>query len=592
MPDFSEGKKSIIQMVIVFCGPVLLYLQSITYGFTNFDDNILILKNAAYLGDLHNLHKVFQTDAFIDKMTPFYRPMQTLTYMLDIQLAGKVEAAAFHLTNVVLLGFISCALFILLKKFHVAPYLAVLASMLYCMHPLFVSSVAWIPARGDMLLTLFALLSLIFFIDYLHTESRLSLCLHWCTFVFALFCKETAALLPAVFAVYYGTVSKHKLSKRTYLLFVAGYLLTGLFWYTLRSTAIFNQPSANAVFGIKAIVANIRTIPESLFSFFLPVNIAPLPYFSYAKTIIGIVIIIVIAGIFVLNRVHENKTSLFCICWFILLLFPSLLFKHHLIDYLNHRFLLPLIGILLFITINIPKKWFENADVKRMMILVPLIFVLSYCTFITLPAYKNPMSFYNEALILNPKSALAYSNRGGLKIAENNIQGAIDDFNRAIQLYPEYEEAHNNRGLAKLQLGDTAGSITDFDTAISINKLFPDPYYRRGLAYYNLHDYRRAIADFSSYTSLSKVHIDEYNYIGKSMSQLGNYQEAVKYFNRAIEINPDQYLSYLNRSLAKYLLKDYIGAIADCDKALALRSGDKSALEIKANALNQIRKRS
>jgi len=592
MANVSERTKNIIQVLIVFCVPVLLYLQSITFGFTGFDDNILILDNATYLGDFKNAARVFFTDAFVNKTTPFYRPLQTLTYMVDIQLSGGINVAAFHLTNVLLLGFISSLLFLVLKKFLVPPRLAVLATLLYCVHPLFISSIVWIPARGDLLLTLFALLSLIFFINYLNTESLPQLIMHWFTFTLALFCKETAALLPAIFITYCFTVFGHKSLKTRYPLLVASYVITGLFWYGLRSKAIFNLPSENAVFGTKAIISNIRTIPESLASFFLPFNIAPIPYFSYTKTIIGIVVVMVIAGIFILNKVNDNKTSFFCILWFLFLLFPTLLFKHHLIDYLNHRFILPLIGILIFICINIPRKWVENKDAKNIKVLLPVIILLSYYTFITTLDYKNPMTFYNSALSMNPKSALAYNNRGVLKRNVNDTQGAIDDFNRAIQIYPAYEEAHNNRGLAKWQSGDHVGSITDFDTAISINKAYPNPYYHRGRAYYDMHDYRRAIADFSSYASMSKVHLDEYNYIGKSLAQIGNYQEAIKYFNEAIAVNQNQYMSYVNRSIAKYYLKDYAGVIEDCDKALALQPGDKNASSLRTKALNELKESS
>ena len=47
------------------------------------------------------------------------------------------------------------------------------------------------------------------------------------------------------------------------------------------------------------------------------------------------------------------------------------------IDYLSHRFLLPLIGILLFILFIVPKKWFEKKDSKSSWLIVVIFIFLS-----------------------------------------------------------------------------------------------------------------------------------------------------------------------------------------------------------------------
>lgn len=587
----SESRRNTLQILVVFCVPVLLYLHTLTFGFTNFDDANLIITNAAFLGDFGNAPRVFLTDAFLNKTTTFYRPLQTLTYMIDVRLAGGISAAAFHLTNLLLLGCIACTLLQVLKKFLVPATLAVLATLLYCLHPLFVSSVVWIPARGDLLLTCCALLSFLFLINFLQTASRPYLILHWITFTMALLCKETAALLPALFIAYHFMFSGQKPVKPRYPLTIASYVVTGLFWYALRSKAISSLPGENALFGVRAIIANIRTIPEALASFFLPVNLAPLPYFSTLKTVLGSGIIIIIAALFARNKIKDYKTGLFGLIWFIALMAPPLLFKHHLIDYLPHRFFLPLIGILLFICSAIPKRWLEQRARQIALIVLPIMAVLSNGTFTASRAYREPLTFYDAALAANPNSALAYNNRGIQKGIGNDVQGALADFNRAIQLNPAYEEAYNNRGLARLQSGDHLGAITDFDRAIAINSSYPDPHYYRGLAYYNGQDYRRAIGDFSSYTSLSKVHRDEYNYLGKAEAQLGNYQEAAKQFSRAVAINPKQQLAYVNRAIVRSYLGDYAGVVADCDSALALQADNKDVVRLRTEAMARLQGR-
>ena len=48
------------------------------------------------------------------------------------------------------------------------------------------------------------------------------------------------------------------------------------------------------------------------------------------------------------------------------------------------------------------------------------------------------------------------------------------------------------------------------------------------------------------------------------------YREALIDYTHAISINPNYVEAYINRGQAKYLLKDYQGAIEDYDKVLKL----------------------
>ncbi len=270
----------------------------------------------------------------------------------------------YHLTNILLWGLIACSLFLLLRKFLIPSKPALLSTLIYCAHPLFISSVAWIPARGDLQLALFSLLSFLFLIEHLQKKKPIYLFLHWLTFTIALFCKETAAFLPFLFILYYFTFSFEKRFEKKYLLNIALYLISGIFWFWLRSIATGSLPNQNDV-GLTPFISNLQTIPASLANFFLPFDISLVPSFSLFKTLAGIGIIILIIAIFFISRERTKKEKVFCLSWFLLLLLPTLIIKIESIDYLSHRLFLPLIGILLFVLFNIPKKWLEEKEMKR-----------------------------------------------------------------------------------------------------------------------------------------------------------------------------------------------------------------------------------
>ena len=399
----SEKKSSsFLPLIIAFCIPILLYIQTIGFGFTYFDDNGIIINNIAFLSNFGNVHKAFLTDAFIQKMSSFYRPLQTLSYMIDIRLSGGNYTWMYHLSNVLILGSISCLLYLLLRRFLIPPKIALLGSLIYCVHPLFVSSVSWIPAVGDLLLTFFSLLSFIFLIDFLQKKKFTFLLFHWATFTIALFCKETAAFLPIVFILYCFTFSAKKRSKKKYFLLIILYAISGIFWFWLRSKAILTVSNLDAVTGLTAIIPNLRSIPESLAKFFLPFDFAPVPGFSLFKTLAGLGIMIAIIILFIKNRERTKKEKLFCLSWYIIFMFPPMLFKSPYIDYLDHRFFLPMIGILFFVFLLFPKKWSKKGDSKRYWLMAAAVILLSSFTFIKSRDYHDPLRFYNSAVTHNP----------------------------------------------------------------------------------------------------------------------------------------------------------------------------------------------
>ncbi len=411
----------------------------------------------------------------------------------------------YHLSNVLLLGLIACMLYLLLKRFLIPPKLALLSTLIYCAHPLFVSFVAWIPARGDLLLTLFSLLSFLLFIDYLRKKKTAYLIFHWVTFTIALFCKETAAFLPFLFILYFFTFSSGEYHWKKILYIIPLYIVSGVFWLWMRPGAIQDVSIWNNVLGafgkdkiigLTPFLLNLRTIPESLAGFFIPVNIAPIPGFSLSRTLIGAGIIAIIIFLFFRNPERSKKEKLFCFAWFLLTIIPTMLVKVKVIDYLDHRFFLPLIGILLFVLFSLPKKWFEKGDIKKPWIMVAVFLILSVFTFINSRAYSDPMTFDNSAISKNPDSALAYNNRGALYHKRGLLDRAVSDYTKAIHIQPDYVNPYNARANAYYLQKNYAKAIADFSKVIELKAADANTYNTRGASYLHLGLYEKACPDF------------------------------------------------------------------------------------------------
>ncbi|MFZ1291861.1 MAG: tetratricopeptide repeat protein [Melioribacteraceae bacterium] len=64
----------------------------------------------------------------------------------------------------------------------------------------------------------------------------------------------------------------------------------------------------------------------------------------------------------------------------------------------------------------------------------------------------------------------------------------------------------------------------------------------------------------------------EINADGVQKADLGKYQEALQYFNKAIEIDPSNFISYFNRASIKMHFGDIEGAKIDFHKSENLAS--------------------
>lgn len=569
--DFSKIKKSvevrpvditlkrkeiILPLLIAFCIPVLLYLQTLSFGLTYFDDDQLIQKNISFLKDFNNAPHAFLTDAFTDRSSYFYRPVQTLSYMVDIHLSGENKTWMYHLSNILLLGFIACLLFLLLRRFKTPIKLALLSTLVYCVHPLFVSSVAWIPARGDLQLMLFSLLSFLLLIDFLQNKKITYLILHWITFTIALYCKETAIFLPLLFILYYFLFSTEKHFEKKYFIIIGLYAISGIFWLWIRTKAIGDLSSSNEVLsilgrnnevGLTPILRNLQTIPESLTNLFIPFDIAPIPEFTIIKTLLGLIIIFFMGFLFFKSKKSIKKEKIFYSLWFILLLLPTMLYKSDVIDYLHHRFFLPQVGIILFLLNSFPDTWYIKKDIKKSWLVIVILIVLSSVSFVKARSYTDPMAFYNAAISQNSNCAFAFNNRGNFYNAQGLYDKAINDFTKAIELKPDYDVAYYGRGFTYNCQGIQDKAIKDYAKAIQCNPNYIEAYNNRGILFNDQKLYDNAISDYSKAIQLKPDFAEPYNNRGFAYNAKGLYDKAIIDYTKAIELKPDFMEAYYNR---------------------------------------------
>ena len=108
----------------------------------------------------------------------------------------------------------------------------------------------------------------------------------------------------------------------------------------------------------------------------------------------------------------------------------------------------------------------------------------------------DALANYSIAIYLNPKFVNAFINRGLVRGALQDVNGALIDLDRALLLQPNNTAALLNRGVTYGGLNKPSLAIQDFNRAIQINPNYPDAYRNRGLTKHLLGDKDGACDDW------------------------------------------------------------------------------------------------
>ena len=102
-------------------------------------------------------------------------------------------------------------------------------------------------------------------------------------------------------------------------------------------------------------------------------------------------------------------------------------------------------------------------------------------------------------------------------------------------------------------------------------------------------DYKSAIEYFSNAIELNPQDAISYHERGLCYYYLNNYPNALKDFDKTISLNPSDIDAFGNRSLTKMQLGDYEGAIKDIDEILKLYPDYPKALKQKEMILEKMK---
>ncbi len=178
----------------------------------------------------------------------FFRPLFILSYIIDSKI-WQAHALGFHLTNVAIHSLNAFLTFILATRMlwylqstaRTSKAIAILAGVLFLVHPSHTEAVSWISGRADLIATFFCLASLCTYLAYLQSRRPAQLALSLACFALALLAKESAICLPflvGTVGLYAGEMRRGTWGRWRFPACIGAYIAMLLVFVAVRSAFI------------------------------------------------------------------------------------------------------------------------------------------------------------------------------------------------------------------------------------------------------------------------------------------------------------------------------------------------------------------
>ncbi|XP_014672870.1 PREDICTED: uncharacterized protein LOC106813278 [Priapulus caudatus] len=182
---------------------------------------------------------------------------------------------------------------------------------------------------------------------------------------------------------------------------------------------------------------------------------------------------------------------------------------------------------------------------------------------------------YERVLRLQPtylpaRIALAFNLQ-----AAGKFQKAWNHLSIAVSLDPGYAPALEARAVVCLQMSNKFAALQDMNTAVHLS---PSPAHlsNRGVIQQSIGDMRNAVEDFQAAVRKDPTHALAHYNLGNVYLSNRQYKQAAAEYTMALEKKPADDAMFMNRALAKVMLKDTSGALDDLEKAAKLASQNGS----------------
>lgn len=196
--------------------------------------------------------------------------------------------------------------------------------------------------------------------------------------------------------------------------------------------------------------------------------------------------------------------------------------------------------------------------------------------------YEGALKDYTRAVEMEPNNPELLNSRGKtyFDMAASGkyknqekalIEKALKDYTEALskpKITPKSKsEALSNRGAAYGMAGMHQESIRDITESVKLDSTNKNAYANRSIAYLNTGQYEKALGDYQSYLKFEPNNFNFWYESGMVQRVMKRNEDAIKSLDRALQINPQLNIAYLERARAKAQAGNKAAAQQDYQKA-------------------------
>lgn len=394
------------------------------------------------------------------------RPLRELTYLLDHSLFG-LDPAGWRIQQIFWHGLNACLVFALGRRLQLASWAALLAALIFLLHPLQVEVVANLSHRKDSLALAGSLGSILCYLHLLQAERRRAAWLLAAVvcFALALSAKQSALLVPLICLGYEVLlVPRRQRLLARYPFLVAGLalpalVLAGWGWQSVggwQSLAIEMQDTlsfkANYFAPVTLAVYYLTVLKSWVFMalrLIWPLDLALEYTFPVARGLLDpwvLAGLLSLLGCLVVLVFSARRWPV--VCWLLIVSFCLFLPTANLwpLTYLAaDRYLYAPIAFLALLT----GYGLARIPVSRNLVLAAVTLVLLLFAGLTWQqnqVWQSPKTLWEQALRVNPESSFALNNMGNLALQAGDPGQALAYYQQAAQINPLNPTAHYNLG--------------------------------------------------------------------------------------------------------------------------------------------------
>ena len=578
---------------------ILVYLNSLPNQFV-FDDLGLVVNNLK-IRNLTSIPAILGADG-----KAAYRPLRTASYALDYSLFG-LNPTGFRAVNIALHVLNGTLVFFLFRALLREPRPALLAAILFVVHPIQTESVAYISGRRDLLFTLFYLAGFACYIRYRESDRLRYLLLAGLSYLLSLLSKEMAISLPLL-CIGYDVIRsmpsadgkrfltrwqaalegiRTAVRRHTVLYAIGTAVLLFMVWYYVYRV---NPSQQRAMYGgglgptlltsarifvhyLKLLLFPITLNADYSFNAFPVSRSLADPRALVALAILGA------AGWGFVRLLTTARWAAFGGLWFFITLLPvSQIIPHHEMM-AEHYLYLPSAGIFLTAGVLLDRSLIQpRRQVATVAAFVLVVALLGIRTVVRNRDWRDSETLWTKTARTAPGSARAHINVGELALRKGRSLQAGREFEEALRIQPNDAITLDNLGGLLLRHGLFDEAEQHLRQAIRIQPRHPKARINLGLLYLNRRQLDEAEREFRAALSSESMprgaRATLTNNLGIVLAMKGRRQEAEQAFADAVHLAPEYADARGNLGKA-YLEKGMVReGIAQLTEAVRLKGSD------------------